>query len=518
MADEKLTLSQAVSMGLAPVVRNRPVPYVPTGLQEDIICAVGCGKWQIIWVEDANKVGKTRTLAEIAKNIIWPCDDKYFAWWEGDSVFSRWPFEAKAFRITGTPTNVGETGPVWKEIVNTWPKGRYTADKNGKHYYSQIKTDTGWSGDVMTYEQLPSEYEGPMLSLVLSDEPPKPKLVGAIMSRFAQGGIWLITATPIDCGGILDVLDDLETKGTRVKRLTGTVWENSKTSGKPNHDDTKRGLWTDAEIADYVATIPIDEQDARLKGIGNKKSGKIYGMFSEDIHVIDFDLDYLDQCDIYMSIDPHRSYYPAVKFYAVTPSSTIVQYAEWPTKEMMGGVYYDEIRGTKKIDLTMEQLANALMANSHASAHRTSIKAWTGDPRFLAEHEDYATSLQSYGLTGYRPAPFERVDSQRESLRSLLQVNKALPLCGHNVPGLYVDRRCHNSIRCYNRHYWGEKDKEAEEYKDFPDADRYFLSVFTNGRPLYESRRAPGFGQRIVGPGEASVANRPAQGSTTYAS
>jgi hypothetical protein len=52
----------------------------------------------------------------------------------------------------------------------------------------------------------------------------------------------------------------------------------------------------------------------------------------------------------------------------------------------------------------------------------------------------------------------------------------------------YYDKRCKNNRRCIARHYWGDKDKEAEEYKDFIDNKRYFLSLFPNGRPKFIER------------------------------
>lgn len=461
--------------------------YEPTGLQEEIIAAVGCGNWQIIWVEDANKVGKTRTLAEIAKNIIWPCDERWFAWWEGQSVFKQWPYKTKRFRITGTPTNVAESGPIWQEIKAVWPKDRYTADKAGKHYFSQIETDTGWSGDVMTYEQAPTEFEGPMLSLVLSDEPPKPTLVGSIMSRFAEGGIWLITATPINCGGLLDVLDDLESKGTRVKRLTGTIWENSNTTGKENHLKTRRGLWSDQQITDYVATIPLDERDARLEGKGSNKSGKVYPMYAEEVHDIDFDLTMLPECDLYMAIDPHRKYYPAILWFAVTPSSAVVVYNEWPKFEDLG-MWYDEARNLKVFDKTELELANIILANDLTTQYGGVIAGRVGDPRFLAENVDFVPKLMERGVMGWRDAPYERIETQRDNLRTLLSYNPAIPVCGANMPDWLYDRRCKNARRAAKRHYWGDKDKEAEEHKDMIDNKRYFLSIFPNGRPVFVER------------------------------
>ena len=60
--------------------------YIPTGLQEDIIYPVGCGRYQIIVAIDANRIGKTTAIINIAKQIIWPEENEYFRFWEGDKL------------------------------------------------------------------------------------------------------------------------------------------------------------------------------------------------------------------------------------------------------------------------------------------------------------------------------------------------------------------------------------------------------------------------------------------------
>jgi len=215
------------------------------------------------------------------------------------------------------------------------------------------------------------------------------------------------------------------------------------------------------------------------------QGGLVYPQYNPDIHEIDFDYDYLSQCDLYMSIDPHRKYYPAIKWYAVTPSNTVVVYNEWPKIEDTDGRYYDEVRETRSFDLTMKQLGDIILANDiliGAKIRRT------GDPRFLNENPDIVRSLMSNGVHGWEDAPFERIETQRENLKDLLGYNPAIPIVGINVPGWFIDKRCRNSARAYRRHVYAEgKDKESETHKDFIDVDRYFLSIL-DGKPKFKGR------------------------------
>ena len=491
---------------------KKHIEYVPTGLQEDIILAVGCGQYQIIVAIDANKVGKTTAVANIGRQIIWPEDNEYFRWWEGENIFKRWPFKAKRFRLTGTPTNLADNGPIQLAIEQWWPKGRYTQEKAGKHYFSVYKTDVGWSGDAMTYEQAPSEYEGPMLDLVLSDEPPKPNLIGAINSRMAEGGIWLIGMTPINCGVFLDTLDDLIDKGKRIHIVTGSVYDNDKDTGKPNHNNTKRGLWDKDQIKDYVAGIPPDEQDARVKGIASHKSGKILPMYDEALHWIDFNREYLEQCSCYMAIDPHDAYYPFLTWHAVTPNDCDIVYNEWPKPEDTGNKYYDEIRNSLKWTKTPEELAQIILAND-LGLYGAKILARAIDPRWHAKNEGkLVIRLQELGVTGWQIPDCEKIEIQRINIQSNFNYDKRIPLVGGNIPRQYVAKECKNVNRACSRHYWEDgKDKESEDYKDPIDDMRYRYNL-TDGKIIWIKPIIPNiYLPKVKGLAELMMQNRPAQ-------
>lgn len=458
---------------------NRPIrTYEPSGVQEEIIYSVGCGKFEIILALHANDEGKTTTGINILKNIIWPVDEKWFAYWEGFSLFKdkKWPL--KQFRITGTHEALSDTGAIQTEIAKWWPVGEYELDKKGKHYYSQCTCKNGWAGDFLTYNQSRTEYESKKIDVCLSDEPPKPDLVGAITSRFTDGLLWIITATPIKCGIFLDYIDDLAEKGVKVKKLTASAFDNSITKGKPNHLGTKRGLRSDEEIASKVARCPLDEQDARIHGIASNKSGKIYHMYSErNVKDIDLTSGYLAKCNCYMGIDPHPKYYPFLKWYAITPDSKVIVYNEWPTYEGMGKRYYNEIRNEKEFKLSYEQFAAVIKA-CDLTEFGAKILNRIPDPRFVHENVEFITKLAEYGVTNWKVPPFEKIETQRIVLQELMRYDPQIPFNQFNCPQWYHCSWCKNTGRSYERHYWDEENEvEAEEYKDGIDPDRYFLSV-----------------------------------------
>lgn len=243
---------------------------------------------------------------------------------------------------------------------------------------------------------------------------------------------------------------------------------------------------SDAQIKEAERMLHEDREafDNQCLGKPMGQGGRVYPMYNPEVHVIDFDLALLPQCNLYMAIDPHRKYYPAIKWYAVTPTNLIVVYNEFPKYDDLG-MWYDEARNTKQFELTAKELSNVILANDLTTQYGGFIRARTGDPHFLAEFPDFTRSLMEHGVNGWIDSPFERVEQQRDALKTLLNYNPALPLTAINYPDWLVHRACKNSDRAYRRHSWDERrDKEAETHKDFIDPDRYFLSLF-NGKPVY---------------------------------
>jgi phage terminase large subunit len=214
------------------------------------------------------------------------------------------------------------------------------------------------------------------------------------------------------------------------------------------------------------------------------QGGRVYPMYKPDVHEIDFDLTMLPKCNLYMAIDPHRKYYPAITWYAVTPTNLVIVYNEYPKYDDLG-VWYDEGRNTKPFELTPKQLANVILANDLNTQYGGFIRARVGDPHFFAEFPDFTRGLMEHEVTGWIDAPFEQIEQQRDRLKSMMIYNPALPLTAINFPDWLVHRGCKNKSRAYRRHSWDEKrDKESETHKDFIDNDRYFLSIF-NGKPVF---------------------------------
>lgn len=834
--------------------------YEPTGVQEDYIVPFGCGEYDILLLLDNNKAGKTACGANIFKNVIWEHDPEWFAWWEGKSLFSEWPYP-KDGRIIGTVKNTSDSGPIRKEILKWWPKSRYWSEKAAKSYQSQYWTDTGFSFDVMTYQQDPEEFEGPLLGftwclsgdtkilladgrwvkikdakkgdtvisygerdtkkqprkqrkakilqhyntgkkpvfkvkcrggyglvgtaehkvfvsgkgwvriedlrtgdklcikpyeihgeknmdiwqaawlgaligdgmlrnkgvhltcynekilnnlakmlpekyhirakdrcqyyvsqgggkndlqkwlkeigiyghlakdkfipdivfkaekelvipflqylyatdgwahghsisygttskrlaedlhlllrrfnisaglkkktsqktgvwndqwwVVISrsravlnfcdlvtipgkqvaqekvkmeaqrratvtgkrisrntikseklvavksitacgeeevydievegghnylangllvhncDEPPPEKIIGAITSRFIAGGIWLVTATPINCGPFLDTIKDLRDAGSRVYTSSHSLYDSSQEDGKPNHKGRMRGLWTNEQIRKYEANTPVDERPARIYGKANAKSGKIYPDFDGNIHIIgapncpypSFELNskIAREANCFCIMDPHRKGYPAIQWWMLLECGDFICYNEWPTKELVGG-YYDELRKTIICNYTPEQISKFMNILS-GKRFGLSMRANIMDPRFgKATEGEFGRKTDSlmgeYAKYGhdFELPPAQLIEVQRDTIRDLLRCEKTLPINQYNKPRIYWMQHCRNSIRAIDRHYWDAPEsgkateREAERYKDFIDTIRYMLawlgdSGFENAKP-----------------------------------
>lgn len=465
---------------------------IPTGALEPVIVAVGEAKHRIINLQCANKLGKTTMVANVFKNIFWENDPEYFDY----PAFREWPFVndggeiIKSARIICTPTNAAIGGPIDSEIQKWWPKGRYERVKATKSYYSKYETDTGWDFDIMTYEQAAEEFEGPMKSLQWCDEPPPPRIMGAIMSRFSKGGILLVSQSPVNAGPFIDVLKDLEERGTKVITIQANIYDNSITKGKLNKKETKRGLMTDEEIEDYVKSIPIDEREARLYGKAVGKSGKIYPHFDIMEHVRKYDIQSPASrlWNGYCVMDPHDKYYPFIQWWAVIPPNEIgkpkyICYNEWPTFDTLGG-YYDEKRRSAVCNLTPEDISKIIKVLDGTQYGIQILKRGI-DPRFAKNTEsNYSKTVegivldyQKYGIDF--ELPDQRILAQgRDRLRILMKYDKQLPTHIYNEPELFVLPHCVNTIRSFDRHYWEDgKNKEAEEFKDPSDCARIFTAI-----------------------------------------
>jgi len=493
------SIADAISKGVAEGIQKMKVPeFIPTGALEPMIKAVGMFIWDIVNAQCANKLGKTTMVVNILRNIFWEPDLEYFDY----PAFHDWPYKnvdgeiIKHGRIICTAENAKEDGPIDTEIKKWWPEGRYTRIKDGKGYYSKYKTDTGWSFDILTFEQDVTAFEGPMMSWQWCDEPPKPKLMGAIMSRFSKQGVLMLSQTPINAGPFIDKLEDLKEVGSRIKKIEATIYDNSSESGIMNSKGTKRGLMTDEEIEIYKRKIPLDEHPARLEGKAIGKSGKIYPTFDLNVNVKHYDLtaESTKQWNGYCIMDPHDKYYPFIQWWAVLPPNEInksrfVCYNEWPTVETLGG-YYDQKRKTAVCNLGPEEISKIikLFDGTHFGIE---IKKRGIDPRFARNTESNYTKAVEGIVIDYLKYDIEfelpdlgLISIGRNAIRKDIKYDKTAPLSLYNEPDMVIMPHCKNTIRSLDRHYWENNDKgtekEAEEFKDPSDCARMFKALEAN--------------------------------------
>jgi hypothetical protein len=469
--------------------------YEPTGLQEEIIVNFGQGNFEIILALHPNDVGKTTAGVQILKNIIWPHDPTWFSWWKGFSYFKDKVFNLKTFRIVAQHTNLIETGAIQTEINRWWPQKRFEWIKGGQHYPSQCVCDSGWIGDALSYNQSREEHESKKISILWADEPPPPDLIGAMTSRFSEGMLWLITATPIKCGTFLDIMKDMEDSGTKVKRLTGTAWENSidPEKGKPNHLKTKYGLRTNEEITSKISRCPKDERDARIYGQASQKSGKIYPTFNRDVHVRYFDLGdpEVKKWNFYMSVDPHHNHYPFYQWWAYTPNGQHICVNEWPTFDTFGA-FYDEVRNDYLCPFGPEDLSKFMKIFDGSEMGFINLERFL-DPFYGlgagsgTDAASLAAMYIQYGIAFTLPAR-NQIDLQRDVINNLLKYDPMVPT---SEPSIFWMPHCVNSIRMMERHCWDDAgEKETQKYKEGSDTCKIYLAGFADRGYIEQKKQA----------------------------
>lgn len=464
--------------------------YIPSGLQEErVIAPFGSGKYRILYMSFANKTGKSATGANIIKNIAFDADPEWFNY----QIFNLWPYP-KSGRIIGTTKNTADDGPIRAELKRWLPVGKWHSEKAGKLYESQYNTNTGFDWDVMTYEQDPDQLEGPVKGWTWADEPPPASFMGGIMSRFYQGGILWVSATPVgkNVGAFLDILDDLKDKGTKVYEGYGSIYENCTENGIPNHKGTKRGLMTPKQIHEYVSTVPTDEVDARIKGIPSKRSGKIYPQFKSNIHVKNFDLDgkWVKECESYCSFDPHRKYYPFLSWWLRTPANTLICYNEWPRYSTFNQ-YYDEVRNTaENTRYGPKELSKLIKIMDGTDIWGIQNTGRFIDPFFepgtrsewSKDTEGMVSEFSKYSVDFTLPSR-KAMEMGRDLLRDRMKYDEQRPINEYNHPTIYVMPHCMNMRRSFERHHWvGDlgAEKEGERYKDPVDTARMVVAGINN--------------------------------------
>jgi len=241
---------------------------------------------------------------------------------------------------------------------------------------------------------------------------------------------------------------------------------------------------------------------------------RVYPQFDPKVHVRDYNLDKLkNTANFFMGQDPATVYYPfAVWIARIQKGEKEFDYwiyNEFPTLDMMGGKYFHEIRTERVCSLTLKQRATMFRVLDNTidrSYNWLDIKARAIDTRFVKASGAASTTLKTRGLIQtmsdpgnggmrFETPPESRIDTQRDTIRELLEYNADLGVvAGFNEPHLYVAAHCYNVIDAFTHHRVSRQTKaEDPGRKDPIDAVRITMALMEE----YQHTK-PSAGQVVV--------------------
>ena len=429
--------------------------FEPNGIQERAISMVAAQSDMVYTVSTANGTGKSYLLAALCGNLVFGPQNKWFDY----PLFKDFKGPRRIRYIT-TPKNLEENGPFYSAVKELWPKGRYETLKAGQHYYSQIKAN-GWVIDLMSYDQEPSQFEGPNIGVILMDEPCPKNLWTPNISRLRSGGFALIAMTPLtEAGWFFDEIVPRHSEAI----IYGDVEENCSQHGI-------RGRLEHSRIEQLIGEYDEDEREARVKGRAMYLSGLIYKTFFPNVHVLKKAVIPNGSSTIYQSVDPHSD----------KPFASV-----WGMVEQNGDVYIiDEYPNEP-----FEKMHNCqLTIHDYRNIFMDKEAGWNVQDRVIDRHfADVANAinkrtlrqeLEDIGLS-YKPSykASEEMETGILKVRHYLAYDNARPIDSLNKPKLYINPHCHNTIKAFQR--WArdpENGKVKEDFKDFCDCIRMLLML-----------------------------------------
>ena len=300
--------------------------FVPNYPCEQFIDAIAMEDIFMVLFSAANGVGKTATTVNVLANIIFGAGNKdYF----NKPLYTNWKYPKK-FRIVSNEKSIKtEIIPAIKEW---FPQKRYRARKRGLTYESYFETDTGWIGDIMTFQQPITSFESVTLGLNWFDEPPPKDIFDATVFRMRLGGKILCTAVPLNDVASLELEErfkggdriyynpktqEEEKVKNNVIHIKGITEDACKDCGKPNSKGVK-GHLEHEHIIQMAISVDKEQRDARMSGEILRGENFIFREFSRKIHVIDpFDVRNKKFC-VMASLDGHPKKADALVYMAIS--------------------------------------------------------------------------------------------------------------------------------------------------------------------------------------------------------
>lgn len=389
----------------------------------------------------------------------------------------------KRIRIASTPAELAMIGSLQTSIKELFPKGKYTASKNGRNYPSQFITDTGWTIDLFSYEQDASEMAGPTIGLLIFNEPMPSALWREGVARLRKGGLILVAMTSLHDEPW--VVDDLLNKanGKDIRVIYCDAEENCIQHGV-------NGSLEHEQIERILAQYDPDEREARKTGKPLSLSGRIYKSFDRAVHVAPQEIILPNSgVSIYQAVDPAIGKPCAILYGFVDGSGTLNIYKEWPEADFEGSKdsnmsvadyaeLFKQIEGGRQIET---RILDRHFGNVRRTLGGLSLKQEFG--------EVGVDFMDSYHVA----ENVAEVETGILKVKEYLRYDKTKPLDAINRPRIIISPTCRNTIASFERWSRDEKThKPKENYKDFADVVRYLVMAnpeLVIDRPWTESKQ-----------------------------
>lgn len=463
LSPEKLLKAQELISQVRELRENESIRFFkPNQAQFNYIQSVGDPLGFIVIFSAGNGIGKTAATVALIAAIIWPeiAPKDVF----GSFIYQNWKFP-RDFRIISTPQELGEGGSIQREIAKWFPKGQYSANKNGKNYLSRYRAKD-FTVNLMSYDMAPEAFEGSTNGLVAFNEPPPRAIFNACAARMRKGGRLILPMTPLmDAAWIMDTLVSKASDTKYIQLVSGDIEDNC-------IEHSKHGILKHEDIERMIKNYDPDELEARRSGKFMHLSGTILKTFDRNIHVAKEPID-PNQSDVTHTVvcDPAIGKPCAFLWAYVDKTKTVHIYDEYPNFEF---------QGAKDDNLTVADYANIIrkknegriVSNYILDRHFGNTRRTLGGSTLKQEFDTAGIEFQD----SYSMATDVEVETGILKIKDYLKYDKTKPMDALNRPKLIISPVCHNTITAMER--WSRNPKTMdpkEEYKDFADLVRYLV-------------------------------------------
>lgn len=423
----------------------------------------------------SNAIGKSWSTATLLGWTIWP--EMAPPRWRA-SLEARGNQIHNSFRICSTPAEIGEQGTLQNAIKDLWPKGRYESQKNKKAYDSLFKTDTGWMGDVMSYEQDAKEFEGATRGLIIYNEPPPRPIRKACVYRTRMGGMEVFPATPLaDAAWIKDELVD-EAPNRKEIALVGGRMEEACKEHSPN------GHLAHERIEFLISEMDEDERPAREQGAFMHLSGVILKRFDRRVHMAQTTIPVQPLAPKFQVIDPggfNKPFFIIWGQVVASPLHGLQILREWPPGSQGKEWLFEKMKQPKMTVADYAKMFKEVedqLGFVKDDVHRIMDRRFGNNPDLTAgrslaqefgEDHDYVFN-DSYTVPEKNP----EIKTGITNINNYLAID---PLT--NAPRMLLDPTCVNTARACERWALDPKTQKPKDdvWKNGVDVVRYVCSA-----------------------------------------